>query len=108
MENYNNSSVYDKIFILSKAYCYYCNCCNYCRETTHMKHSFNYNDINNNDIWNKMIELKMNNNNNFENNEINIGTHIYYTQIDNNLYEINLPIEQQKEYLINEFIKKYL
>jgi hypothetical protein len=109
MENNNNSNnSYDKIFIVSKTYCYYCHCCNYCRDTIHMKHSFKYNDINNNDIWNKMIELTLNRNNNFETNEINIGTHLYYTQSEHTTLEFNLPISEQHLYLINEFKKKYL
>ena len=107
--NNTNSNAYDKIFILSKTYCYYCHCCNYCRETTNMKHTFTYNDINDNDTWNKMIELTKNTDyNNFENNEINIGTYIYYTQSENFLCEFNLPVIEQRLYLINEFIKKYL
>jgi hypothetical protein len=117
MDNNNNNTntnyTYEKLFILSKTYCYYCHCCNYCRETTHMKHTFNYDDINNNinnnDIWNKMIELTMNtNNNNFKNNEINIGTYIYYSQSENSSCEFNLPIHEQRRYLIREFTKKYL
>jgi hypothetical protein len=110
MDNNNfNNNAYEKLFILSKTYCYYCHCCDYCRETTHMKHTFNYDDINNNDIWNKMIELTMNtNNNNFKNNEINIGTYIYYTQSENSVCEFNLPINEQRRYLISEFTKKYL
>ena len=124
MENSTNT-VYNKIFILSKKYCYYCQCCNYCRETITMNHTFNYNDIsnmsnmsnvsnindiNNNDIWNRMIEVIMNreNNNNYEYNEINVGIYIYYTQSEHYLCEFNLPIEEQKLYLFNEFIKKYL
>ena len=111
MANSNvNINAYEKIFILSKTYCYYCQCCNYCRETTHIKHTFNYTDINNNDIWNRMIEVIMNreNNNNYEYNEINVGIYIYYTQTEKYLCEFNLPIEEQKLYLFNEFIKKYL
>ena len=123
MENSTNA-VYDKIFILSKKYCYYCQCCNYCRETITMNHTFNYNDIsnmsnmsnvsnindiNNNDIWNRMIEVIMNrDNNNYDYNEINVGIYIYYTQTEKYLCEFNLPIEEQKIYLFNEFIKKYL
>jgi hypothetical protein len=109
--NYNNTTntAYDKKFILSKTYCYYCHCCDYCRETVNMKHTFNYNDINDNNIWNKMIELTMNRtNNNFENNEINIDTYIYYTQSENSMCEFNLPTYNQKIYLISEFKKKYL
>lgn len=105
----NTNPVYDKIFIISKIYCYYCNCCKYCRDTIHMKHTFTYNDINDNDIWNRMIEITMNSNsNNYENNEINVGTYTYYTQTENMLCEFNLPIDQQKEHLISEFKKKYL
>ena len=114
MENNTNTSVYDKLFILSKIYCYYCESCNYSRHTIHMKHTFNYNDMHgvngvNTDIWNRMIELTMNrNNNNYEHNEINIGIHIYYTQAEHLLCEFNLPIDEQKTYLLNEFIKKYV
>ena len=116
MDTNNISTIYDKLFILSKTYCYYCHCCNYGTEPVYMKHTFTYNDINiteshyKNDIWNRMIELtkNRNNNNNFENNEINFGTYIYYTQSDHNLCEFNLPIPEQKEYLLNEFKKKYL
>ena len=105
----NNNNVYEKLFILSKSYCYYCICCNYCRDTIHMKHTFNYNDINDNDIWNKMSELTMNrNSNNFKNNEINVGTYIYYTQSETSLCHFNLPINEQRDYLISEFKKKYL
>ena len=105
----NNNNAYEKIFILSKTYCYYCQCCNHCRDTTTMKQTFKYNDINNNDTWNKMIELTRNrNNNNFENNEINIGTYMYYTQSETVFCEYNLPINDQRLYLITEFKKKYL
>jgi len=104
-----NNNPYEKIFILSKTYCYYCHCCNHCRDSTTMKHIFIYNDINDNDTWNKMIELTRNrNNNNFENNEINIGTYIYYTQSETVFCEYNLPINDQRLYLITEFKKKYL
>ena len=115
--NHNNtSSIYDKLFILSKTYCYYCHSCNYSRELTNMKHTFTYNDIENNDtndtndIWNRMLEItrNRNNNNNYENNEINIGTYIYYTQSESSLCEFNLPISVQRAYLLSEFKKKYL
>jgi len=74
-----------------------------------MKHTYTYNNINDNNIWNRMIELTMNShNNNFENNEINVGTYIYYTHSESSLCEYNLPIETQKNYLLDEFKKKYL
>ena len=108
--NNNNITSYEKQFILSKKYCYYCHCCNYCRDSTNMKHTFNYNDINNNDIWNRMIEVMMNrdNNNNYDYNEINVGIYIYYTPSESSLCEYNLPINDQRLYLISEFKKKYL
>ena len=108
--NNNNITSYEKQFILSKKYCYYCHCCNYCRDSTSMKHTFNYNDINNNDIWNRMIEVIMNrdNNNNYDYNEINVGIYIYYTPSESSLCEYNLPINDQRLYLISEFKKKYL
>ena len=121
MDNNNNTSnsIYDKLFILSKTYCYYCQCCNYSREPIYMKHTFTYNDIDSNelnytndtnDIWNRMLELtrNRNNSNNYENNEINFGTYIYYTQSEHEICEFNLPILEQRAYLIREFKKKYL
>ena len=58
-------------FIISKRYCYVCNCCNHCIETRIMQHNFTYNDINDNDIWNRMLELSRDNNNNNINNNNN-------------------------------------
>ena len=127
--NTTTTSVYEKQFIVSKTYCYYCNSCNYSRNNVYMKHVFTYNEIHNmynntinntinttinnnrvttNDIWNRMIELTMNRNNNYEENEINVGIHIYYTQNEHNSCEFNLDTEAQRLYLLHEFIKKYL
>ena len=106
--NNNNIDVYDKTFILSKKYCYYCQCCNYCRNITNMNYTFTYNDINNDNLWNRMIELTMSRNNNYKYNEINVGIYIYHNNLENSSLEYNLPIELQKIYLISEFKKKYL
>ena len=42
-------------FIISKRYCYVCSCCNHCIETHALQHNFTYNDINDNNIWNRML-----------------------------------------------------
>ena len=133
IENNNNNiniNPYERIFILSKKYSHYCNCCNYYRDSTIMKHTFNYNDINDNNIWNRMIELTMvnrnnnvvdNNNNvvsnnivsnntvnNIIDNTISVDEFIYYNSFDSQYCHYNLSIEEQKAHLISEFINKYL
>ena len=112
-------------FIISKRYCHVCNCCNHCIETCIMQHNFTYNDINDNDIWNRMLELSRdnnnnnnNNNNNYNNNKTNnnntinntfyLNNYVYYDRNEDYLDDFNLSIPLQQQFLLYEFKKKYL
>ena len=117
-------------FILSKRYCYICSCCDHCIEKRIMQHSFRYNDINDNDIWNRMLELSRDNNNNNNNNNNNINNqhnninnqdnnnnnnniiyvnnYVYFNRNEENNCEFNLSIDIQRSFLLNDFKNKYL
>ena len=93
IENNNNNiniNPYERTFILSKKYSHHCNCCNHYRDITIMKHSFNYNDINDNNIWNRMIELTMvNRNNNVVDNNNNVVSNNTVNNIIDNTISLN-------------------